>query len=81
MELKDTVTSMLSDDYKERFKAEYNQLKIRYEKLNNMLKKWDIGDLNFMPNCPRSVYETQTYAMSTYLSCLKERAVIEGIEL
>lgn len=30
MELKDTVEMMLSADYKERFKAEYYQLKIRY---------------------------------------------------
>ena len=29
MELKDTVDLMLSTDYKERFKAEYYQLKIR----------------------------------------------------
>lgn len=33
MELKDTVSLMNSADYKERFKAEYYQTKIRYEKL------------------------------------------------
>lgn len=32
MELKDTVEMMGSVDYKERFKAEYLQAKIRYEK-------------------------------------------------
>lgn len=32
-ELKDTVDGMLSTDYKERFVAEYQQTKIRYEKL------------------------------------------------
>lgn len=32
-ELKDTITMMNSEDYKERFKAEYSQTKIRYEKL------------------------------------------------
>lgn len=30
MELKDTIEMMTSDDYKERFKAEYYQTKIRY---------------------------------------------------
>ena len=30
MELKDTVALMESDDYKDRFKAEYYQTKIRY---------------------------------------------------
>ena len=32
MELKDTIELMNSADYKERFKAEYFQTKIRYEK-------------------------------------------------
>lgn len=33
MELKDTVQLMLSNDYEERFKAEYWQTKVRYERL------------------------------------------------
>lgn len=33
MELKDTIELMTSKDYKERFKAEYLQLKIRVEGL------------------------------------------------
>ena len=41
MELKDTVEMMNSTDYKERFKAEYQQVVIRYKKLKNMLDKWD----------------------------------------
>lgn len=44
MELKDTATLMVSSDYKERFKAEYYQLKIRLEKLKCMLQKWDNGE-------------------------------------
>ena len=44
MELKDTTTLMVSSDYKERFKAEYYQLKIRLEKLKCMLQKWDNGE-------------------------------------
>jgi lysozyme family protein len=43
MELKETVEMMLSDDYKERFRAEYNQLDIRCNKLRSMLKRWDSG--------------------------------------
>ena len=41
MELKDTVEMMNSGDYKERFKAEYQQNIIRYQKLVAMLEKWD----------------------------------------
>ena len=39
MELKDTIDLMNSNDYKERFIAEYLQVKIRYNKLLNMLMK------------------------------------------
>lgn len=41
MELRDTIDMMQSDDYKERFKAEYYQVGIRYEKLKTMLERWD----------------------------------------
>ena len=40
MKLADTVEMMNSSDYKERFKAEYTQLVIRYYGLRNMLEKW-----------------------------------------
>ena len=33
MELKDTIDGMISNDYRERFKAEYRQTKERYERL------------------------------------------------
>lgn len=36
MELKDTIELMNSTDYKERFRAEYYQTKIRYDKLDKM---------------------------------------------
>lgn len=39
MELRDTVEMMNSGDYKERFKAEYHQTKIRYERLKNFNTK------------------------------------------
>ena len=38
MELKDTIELMQSNDYIDRFKAEYLQLKIRMEGLSSMLK-------------------------------------------
>ena len=40
MELKDTIDLMQSNDFKERFKAEYFQLKIRITWLKNMLDKY-----------------------------------------
>ncbi len=80
-ELIDTVSLMNSTDYKERFKAEYMQVCIRYEKLKAMLDKWDTGKLNFTPTCPRGVYNFQIRAMADYIASLEARAAIESIEL
>ena len=81
MESKETVEMMNSADYKERFKAEYQQVVIRYHKLAAMLQKWDNGELNFTPTCPRSTYNMQVRAMTDYIAVLEARAVMEGVEL
>lgn len=81
MELENTTTLMMSKDYKERFKAEYYQLKIRYTKLMKMLKYWDKNELDFVPSCPRGLYTLQVRAMHDYLAVLQARAVIENIDL
>ena len=81
MELKDTIALMTSDDYRERFKAEYYQLKIRTGKLHSLLAKMDADELNFKPTCPRVVLERQLHAMLDYLSELAFRADLEGINL
>lgn len=81
MELRDTIEMMNSADYRERFKAEYYQNMIRYQKLKAMFKKWDNGKLNFMPTCPRSTYDLQIRAMEDYIAVLEARAVMEKIEL
>ena len=80
-ELKQTVELMNSSDYKERFKAEYYQLKIRYDKLHNMCEKWDKDELDFTPTCSRFTYARQLNAMQFYLKVLEERAIAEKIEL
>lgn len=81
MKLSDTVTGMISTDYKERFKTEYQQLAIRYFSLKNMVEAWDNGELKFIPTCERGVYNWQLSAMWEYLEVLKVRADIEGIIL
>lgn len=89
MELKDTIELMNSADYKDRFKAEYYQLKIRYEKLHNMLIKYHAGlqngdvskYLGFEPKCNISVLTSQEMYMKQYLDQLSIRAEIEGIVL
>ena len=79
--LSQTVDMMTSSDYKERFKAEYAQVVIRYKKLKNMLDKWDKNELTFTPTCPRSTYNIQIKAMTDYIAVLEARAVMENIIL
>lgn len=81
MKLNETVEMMNSQDFKERFKAEYLQLKIRMEGLSSMLKKYKEGTLNFKPKCSYEILYRQLVHMEGYLNVLKERAEIENIEL
>lgn len=90
MILKDTVEMMNSEDYRERFKAEYYQTKIRYEKLkafNNKIEAAKRTELTSnkspMPkhDCPDELLREQQAVMGHYLHILEVRAVIEGIEL
>ena len=81
MELKDTIEMMNSPDYKERFKAEYYQLKIRGDKLLKLITDYEEGTLNFQPKCPISVLKLQSLHMKQYKEDLEKRAEIEGIEL
>ena len=81
MELRDTVEMMNSDDYKERFKAEYYQVKIRYDKLDAMTIKYESGALNFTPKCSLELLKLQKMWMGNYIRTLKIRAEIEGIDL
>lgn len=81
MELKDTIELMNSEDYKERFKAEYFQTKIRYDKLHTMTIKYEAGTLNFEPSCSLELLKEQKSYMGNYLKILEVRAEIEGIDL
>ena len=81
MELRDTISMMSSANYKERFKAEFYALKIRRDKLVEMIAKWDKEELSFIPTCPKKIYYHQLSAMDAYLGVLLERAELEGIFL
>lgn len=81
MELKDTIEMMQSGDFKERFKAEYFQTKIRYDKLHAMIIKYEAGTLTFEPKCKIDILKEQASHMGKYLYTLEVRAEIEGITL
>lgn len=81
MELKDTIALMESEDFKDRFKAEYYQLKTRMIGLAKMLEDYRNGTLKFVPKCSYDLLNGQFKAMDMYASYLEERAKIEDVEL
>ena len=81
MKLQDTIRMMDNADYNERFKAEYYQVKIRYEGLARLLKGYREGTLNFTPTCSYDLLHTQLVYMEHYMNVLEERSKIENVEL
>lgn len=81
MKLQETVDLMTSDDYKERFQAEYYQLAIRIKGLRSMLSQLKEGTLPFEPTISPRLLNAQLKAMESYEFYLSGRARIEGIDL
>lgn len=89
-ELSQTCEMMCSKDYRERFKAEFYQLKIRTEKLENFLAKINsqyhyandiIEENKIKHDCDEYILAEQLENMKRYIFILKQRAVIENIDI
>lgn len=78
--LQDTVELMNSEDYKDRFRAEYFQLRIRADKLQAFINAYYAGKLNFKPSCSMEIHVQQLAAMRSYQAILEARAAIEKID-
>lgn len=74
MELKDTVDLMLSDDWKDRLKAEYMQCLIRIQRLQAALGlttgSWE-----------RDILAKQLHTMCAYCGVLASRVLQNGIAI
>lgn len=91
MELMDTVCLMESTDYKDRFKAEYWQTKVRYERLKKLTTRMEAERIKneqgkpmreaTLDGSPEGLLREQQACMEKYLHVLELRAVIESIEL
>lgn len=81
MTLDKTVELMLSDDYKDRFEAEYRQLVNRANKLRKMIRQYEKGELEFDPESPIDILVWQLKTMDEYIYILKRRASYEKIAL
>ncbi len=85
LELKDTISLMNSEYYKDRFVAEYIQTKIRYEKLKTFNQRIEVAQLTGTEepkhDCPLQLLKEQQAIMGNYLHTLELRAKIEHINL
>lgn len=79
LNLNDTVKPMLSDDYKERFKAEYWQLRIRIKKLSKFLDEHENSYSKRLKSL--SLLYMQLAYMISYKNILEQRAIVDDIEL
>ena len=83
MELKETVELMNSEDYKERFVAEYRQVKIRYGKLKNFCNKIEVEEMLGKEvtkhDCPLELLREQQKYMGLYLSVLENGRLIDDL--
>lgn len=68
-------------DYKDRFRSEYFDLFVRYEKLRRLLEDYKDNKLTFKPVCSYETLYIQSYIMREYLICLVARAEIEEINV
>ena len=64
-----------------RYVKEYDDLCVRYMKLNLLLKKYEEGTLNFELNCPVEMLKEQADIMWRYIEILWERSVYENVDL
>lgn len=75
MTLKETIPMMMSDNYNDRFKAEYFQLKIRTEEIKAGLDRYP------RPLIRLDLMAAQYKAMQMYQKILEARLVDEDIDI
>ena len=79
MELEDTIEGMLSSDYSERLRAEYDQASIRLRKLTKFLNKYEKDPKNVILECPVDMLYKTKFCLELYRSALQDRLIYEVI--
>lgn len=67
--------------YQVRFMKEYDELVLRYTKLNAIIKKFEEGTLDFTLKCPIELLKEQADVMWRYIEILWERSGYENVDL
>lgn len=76
-----TYEMMVSSDWKERLKAEWAQLCIRMERLDNFRDAFREDKIDFVTKWDERLLCDQLRAMRNYRDCLLQYAKLEGVEL
>lgn len=69
------------NEWQKRFVKEYHELRGRFTKLDEMIQRYEKGQLEFEPKCPIELLKRQRSVMWEYLSILEQRARIEEVKL
>lgn len=69
------------NEWQKRFVKEYHELRGRFTKLDEMIQRYEKGQLEFEPKCSIELLKRQRSVMWEYLSILEQRARIEEIKL
>lgn len=80
MELKDTVKLMLSDDWRDRLKAEWMQVCIRCRKLTEFITAAERGERKYKSDRDKFHLKKQKEAMVMYIIALEHRMKLAGID-
>ena len=70
-----------SENFKDRMKGEYLFVKNKYDKLHDMIVRYEAGTLEFKPTCNLDILKRQASAMANYIYSLEVRAQIEDVDL
>lgn len=69
------------NEWQKLFVEEYHELRGRFAKLDEMIQRYEKGQLEFEPKCPIDLLKRQRSIMWEYLSTLEQRARIEEVKL
>lgn len=81
MLMRDTFDDSISSDWKKRLQAEWAQLCIRMDRLDNFRDALREDKIDFVPKWDERLLCDQLRAMRMYRDCLLSYARLEGVEL
>lgn len=81
MLMSETFEKSVSNDWKDRLQAEWAQLCIRMDRLDNFRDAFRKDEIDFVPKWDERLLCDQLRAMRVYRDCLLAYARLEGVEL